>query len=94
MHGSHGMSERDAPRCGRRGELRQRVPRTLPRRVQPEVARALIDAAVSWRDTALLTLLWRTGQRIGDWSETHGQHVCSACGWVTWTGAREGSSFG
>jgi hypothetical protein len=21
-----------------------------------------------------LTLLWRTGQRIGDWSELHGQH--------------------
>lgn len=72
--GGHGMGGRDAPRRGRRGELRQRVPRTLPGGVAPEVARALIDAAVSWRDTALLTLLWRTGQRIGDWSATHGQH--------------------
>jgi hypothetical protein len=42
--------------------------------VEPEVARRLIDAAITWRDKALLTLLWRTGQRIGDWSERHGRH--------------------
>jgi integrase len=42
--------------------------------VEPEAARRLIDAATSWRDKALLTLLWRTGQRIGDWSERHGRH--------------------
>jgi integrase/recombinase XerD len=74
LAGGHGMPGRDAPRRGRRAELRQRVPRRLPRRVEPEVARRLIDSALSWRDRALLTLLWRTGQRIGDWSERHGQH--------------------
>lgn len=74
MAGSHGMPGRDAPRRGQRTELRQRVPRRLPRRVEPEVARRLIDSARSWRDRALLTLLWRTGQRIGDWSECHGRH--------------------
>ncbi len=74
MAGGHGMPGRDAPRRGRRAELRQRVPRRLPRRVEPEVARRLIDSAVSQRDRALLTLLWRTGQRIGDWSERHGRH--------------------
>lgn len=72
--GGHGMPGRDAPRRNRRAELRQRVPRRLPRRVEPEVARRLIDSALSWRDRALLTLLWRTGQRIGDWSEHHGEH--------------------
>jgi integrase/recombinase XerD len=74
LAGGHGMPGRDAPSRGRRAELRQRVPRRLPRRVEPEVARRLIDSALSWRDRALLTLLWRTGQRIGDWSERHGQH--------------------
>ncbi len=74
MAGTHGMPGRDAPRRGRRAELRQRVPRRLPRRIEPEVARRLIDSAVSERDRALLTLLWRCGQRIGDWSERHGRH--------------------
>jgi integrase/recombinase XerD len=74
MEGSHGMPGRDAPRRGRRAELRARVPRNVPRRVEPEVAVALIEAARSWRDKALLTLLWRSGQRIGDWSEIHGRH--------------------
>jgi integrase/recombinase XerD len=70
------MAGRDPPRRGRRSELRQRVPRRLPRRVEPEVARRLIDGARSARDRALLTLLWRSGQRIGDWSERHGRHGC------------------
>ncbi|MCA1700753.1 MAG: tyrosine-type recombinase/integrase [Actinobacteria bacterium] len=74
LKGEHGMSGRDPPPRGRRAELRQRVPRKLPRRVEPEAARRLIDAAISWRDKALLTLLWRTGQRIGDWSERDGRH--------------------
>ena len=34
----------------------------------------LFAAARSWRDKALVLALWRTGQRIGDWSELHGQH--------------------
>jgi len=74
MEGSHGMPGREVVRRGRRAELRARVPRTIPRRVEPEVALALIEASRSWRDKALLTLLWRSGQRIGDWSETHGRH--------------------
>jgi hypothetical protein len=65
MEGLHGMPGRDAPRRGRRAELRARVPRTVPRRVEPEVAVALIEASRSWRDKALLTLLWRSGQRRG-----------------------------
>jgi integrase/recombinase XerD len=68
------MPGRDVIRRGRRGEYRQRVPRRLPRRVEPEVAVRLIDAAGSERDRALLTLLWRSGQRIGDWSAMHGEH--------------------
>jgi site-specific recombinase XerD len=74
MEGSHGMPGRDVVRRGRRGEYRQRVPRRLPRRVEPEVAVRLIDAACSERDRALLTLLWRSGQRIRDWSAMHGEH--------------------
>ena len=74
MEGSHGMPGRDAPRRGRRGELRQRVPRRLPRHLEPGLAEELIEAARSWRDKALVMLLWRTGQRIGDWSEAHGRH--------------------
>jgi hypothetical protein len=42
MDGSHGMPGRDAVRRGRRGEYRQRVPRRLPRRVEPEIAVRLI----------------------------------------------------
>jgi integrase/recombinase XerD len=71
---AHGSPGRDAPRRGRRGELRQRTPRQLPRAVDPALAQRLIDEARSWRDKALLTLLWRTGQRIGDWHEVHGCH--------------------
>jgi len=74
IDGSHGMPGRDAVRHGRRGEYRQRVPRRLPRRVEPEIAVRLIAAAASERDRALLTLLWRSGQRIGDWSSVHGAH--------------------
>jgi site-specific recombinase XerD len=74
MDGSHGMPGRDAVKHGRRAEYRQRVPRRLPRRVEPEVAVRLIAAAGSERDRTLLTLLWRSGQRIGDWSGVHGQH--------------------
>ncbi len=74
MEGSHGMPGRDPVRRGRSGEYRQRVPGRLPRRVEPEVAARLIDAAGSERDRALLTLLWRSGQRIGDWSKVHGEH--------------------
>jgi integrase/recombinase XerD len=74
LDGSHGMPGRDVVRRGRRGEYRQRVPRRLPRRVEPEVVVRLLGVAGSERDRALLTLLWRSGQRIGDWSPLHGEH--------------------
>lgn len=74
MAGGHGMPGREAPKRGRRGELRRRVPQRLAARVEPAAVRALLEAARSARDRALLTLLWRTGQRIGDWSEEHGRH--------------------
>jgi len=74
MVGGHGMPGRDAPRRGRRGELRRRVPQRMPARAEPAAVAALIEAARSARDRALLTLLWCCGQRIGDWSEEHGRH--------------------
>src|SRR5581483_2195207 len=72
--GGHGSPGRDAPRRGRRGELRLRNPRRIPRGVEAGLAQRLIEEARSWRDKALLTLLWRTGQRIGDWHDVHGCH--------------------
>lgn len=63
----------DAPVRGR-AELRRREPRKLPRDLDPADVQRLIDAAPSWRDRALLILLSRTGQRIGDWSTEHGRH--------------------
>jgi site-specific recombinase XerD len=74
MAGGHGMPGRDAPRRGRRGDLRRRVPQRLPARADPAAVAALLKAARSARDRALLMLLWRTGQRIGDWSREHGRH--------------------
>ena len=72
--GAHGSPGRDAPQRGRRGELRLRNPRRIPRAVEAGLAERLIDEARSWQDKALLTLLWRTGQRIGDWHDVHGCH--------------------
>jgi site-specific recombinase XerD len=72
--GAHGSPGRDAPQRGRRGELRLRNPRRIPRGVEAGLVERLIGEARSWRDKALLTLLWRTGQRIGDWHAVHGQH--------------------
>jgi integrase/recombinase XerD len=63
----------DVPVRGR-AELRRREPRKLPRDLDPADVQRLIDAAPSWRDRALLLLLSRTGQRIGDWSSEHGRH--------------------
>lgn len=74
MAGSHGMPGRDVPLRGRHGELRRRVAHRVPARAEPVAVAALIGASRSQRDRALLTLLWRCGQRIGDWSEEHGRH--------------------
>jgi integrase/recombinase XerD len=70
----HRMTGRDAPVHRGRAELRRRQPRRLPREVDPEVAELLIREAGSWRDRAILLLLTRTGQRVGDWHPEHGRH--------------------
>jgi site-specific recombinase XerC len=46
----------------------------LPKHLDADSAQRLIEAAVSWRDKAILTLLCRTGQRIGDWGDIAGRH--------------------
>jgi integrase/recombinase XerD len=70
----HRMQGRDLPLRRRTGEFRRRVPKKIPKQFNPGLAERLIAAAVSWRDKAILTLLLRTGQRIGDWSEIAGTH--------------------
>lgn len=70
---SHGMPGRDLPRRSRL-EMRRSEPRLLPRDLDPAVAERLAAAPKSVRDRAILTLLLRTGQRIGDWSTEHGRH--------------------
>ncbi len=71
----HGMMGRDLPpRTPQRDGFRRRVPYEVPKRIEPEDVQRLIDAASSFRDKAILTLLCRTGQRIGDWSESAGRH--------------------
>lgn len=70
----HRMTGRDALVRRGRAELRRRPPRQLPREVDPEVAELLIREAGSWRDRAILLLLTRTGQRVGDWHPEHGRH--------------------
>jgi site-specific recombinase XerD len=71
----HGMIGRDLPQHRpHRDGFRRRVPRVVPQRLDPSEIQRLIDTASSWRDKALLTLLSRTGQRIGDWSTLAGRH--------------------
>ena len=71
----HGMMGRDLPpRPRQRDGFRRRVPYEVPKRIEPEDVQRLIDAASSFRDKAILTLLCRTGQRIGDWNKGAGRH--------------------
>jgi integrase/recombinase XerD len=71
----HGMMGRDLPQHrAHRDGFRRRVPRTVPRCLDPPEIQKLIDTASSWRDKAILTLLSRTGQRVGDWSAFGGRH--------------------
>ncbi len=71
----HGMMGRDLPpRARQRDGFRRRVPYEVPKRIEPEDIQRLIDTASSFRDKAILTLLCRTGQRIGDWNESAGRH--------------------
>lgn len=69
------MTGRDLPqRRPHRDGFRRRAPRVVPQRLDPLDIQKLIDTASSWRDKAILTLLSRTGQRIGDWSTLAGRH--------------------
>ena len=71
----HGMIGRDLPQhTPHRDGFRRRVPHVVPRRLDPLEVQKLIDTASSWRDKAILTLLSRAGQRIGDWSTLAGRH--------------------
>jgi site-specific recombinase XerD len=71
----HGMIGRDLPlRKRQRDGFRRRIPRTLPEILEPTAIQRLIDTAASYRDKAILILLSRTGQRIGDWSAVAGRH--------------------
>jgi len=70
---THSMIARDLPRRNAL-ELRRREPRVLPRDLDPAVAERLAALPNSVRDRAIVTLLLRTGQRIGDWSSEHGRH--------------------
>jgi integrase/recombinase XerD len=71
----HGMVGRDLPQHRpHRDGFRRRVPRAVPQRLDPSEIQNLIDTASSWRDKAILSLLSRTGQRIGDWSTLAGRH--------------------
>jgi site-specific recombinase XerC len=63
-----------APHKQQHDGFRRRTPHSLPRRLEPSEIQKLIDTAASWRDKAILTLLSRTGQRIGDWSTIAGRH--------------------
>ncbi|MFZ0463478.1 MAG: tyrosine-type recombinase/integrase [Candidatus Acidiferrales bacterium] len=70
----HGMVGRDVPRHERTCEFRRRVPRKIHESLAADTAQKLIDAAGSCRDHAILTLLVRTGQRIGNWDDLAGRH--------------------
>jgi len=71
----HGMVGRDSPpRTRQRDGFRRRVPYEVPKRLEPTDIQKLIDTASSFRDKAILTLLCRTGQRVGDWSTSAGRH--------------------
>jgi integrase/recombinase XerD len=71
----HGMTGRDLPQHrSRRDGFRRRVPRAIPPRLDPMEIQKLIDTAASFRDKAILTLLSRSGQRIGDWNALAGRH--------------------
>jgi integrase/recombinase XerD len=71
----HRQPGRDLPiRRRRTGDFRWPVPRTFPKQLYPDSTELLIQAARSWRDKAILTLLARAGQRIGDWSDIAGRH--------------------
>ncbi|MCU1327520.1 MAG: integrase family protein [Bryobacterales bacterium] len=69
-----GMTGRDVPTRARTSEFRRRVPRRIPAQIDPATALKLIEAARSWRDKRILTLLFRTGQRMGDWKDGTGGH--------------------
>ena len=69
----HGARGRDAPVRGRASEFRRRVPPADSHADRPGNC-GEAPTRRSWRDKSILTLLFRTGQRIGDWNEDAGRH--------------------
>ena len=69
----HLAAGRDALRR-ERAELRRRVPVRLPRAIDFETAARLVAAAPTLSDRSILTVLWRTGARIGDWISASDRH--------------------
>jgi integrase/recombinase XerD len=67
---AHGMLGRDLPRLGRL-EFRRREPAASAARSGSRCGGTYCGGAGSVRDRAIVTLLLRTGQRIGDWSDEH-----------------------
>jgi site-specific recombinase XerD len=72
--GRRRMAGRDRQARGEAREFRKRVPRELHRTLDPAAVVQLINAANSYRDKSIFTLLFRTGQRIGDWNNLAGRH--------------------
>ena len=70
----HTAPGRDQPFRRRAGEFRRRVPHEIHRTLDAASVEKLINAAGSYRDKCVLTLLFRTGQRIGDWNDLAGRH--------------------
>jgi len=69
------MIGRDLPaRQRQRDGFRRRIPRTLPKILEPRDLQKLIAATGSYRDKAILILLLGAGPRIGDWSPVAGRH--------------------
>jgi site-specific recombinase XerD len=70
----HAAAGRDQPARRKASEFRRRVPREIHRTLDAASAEKIIAAAGSYRDKCILTLLFRTGQRIGDWNDLAGTH--------------------
>lgn len=89
------MSGRDKP-LRQRVDLRRRVPVTIPRTIRAGDVDALISAASSLLDKAILLVLLRTGARIGGWVAVDDRHGVLGLGFDDidaldgWVRVREG----
>jgi integrase/recombinase XerD len=69
-HRLAGRDVSDRPRI----ELRRRVPSRVAKSIDSDDAQRLVLAAKTLRDQAIITLLARTGARIGDWITEGDRH--------------------